>query len=82
MRKINTFLLILPFVIFLLLIICSIKTSILFCSIYSLGMYVHISITTLCNAFIGKEVNTQGDMFWKMFFLIVFALSFTIFFSI
>ena len=60
----------------------SFKTCLLFYSLFSLGMYIHISITTLCNAFIGREVNVSGDVFWKMLFLIIFCLTMALFLNI
>lgn len=54
----------------------------LFTAIYSLGMYIHITATTLSNSFIGREINVNGDTFWKMVFLIVSSFSFAVFFWI
>ena len=60
----------------------SFKICLLFYGLFSLGMYIHISITTLCNAFIGREVNVSGDVFWKMLFLIIFCLTMALFLAI
>lgn len=82
-KILNKVLLIVP----LLIALCiwymfSFKICLLFYGLFSLGMYIHISITTLCNAFIGREVNVSGDVFWKMLFLIIFCLTMTLFLAI
>ena len=82
-RFLNKFLLIVPLLIALSLwYVFSFKTCILFYGLFSLGMYIHISITTLCNAFIGQEINVKGDVFWKMLFLIIFCLTMALFLAI
>lgn len=55
------------------------KSFLLFYGLYSLGMYIHITITTLTNAFIGRDINMKGDVFWKMTFLIIFCLTISLF---
>lgn len=76
----NKVLLIVPLLIALCLwCIFSFKICLLFYSLFSLGMYIHISITTLSNAFIGREVNVSGDVFWKMLFLLIFCLTMALF---
>ena len=81
MHKIlNKVLLVLPLIISVILwYTFSFKTGLLFYGLFSLGMYIHISITTLCNAFIGREINVSGDVFWKMLFLIIFCLTIALF---
>jgi len=70
-----------PAIIFLILWLCvSIKVGVLFYGLYSIGMYIHITITTLTNAFVGRELNSHGDLFWKMAFLIIGCLCLTLFF--
>ena len=79
----NKVLLIVPLLIALCLwCIFSFKICLLFYSLFSLGMYIHISITTLSNAFIGREVNVNGDVFWKMLFLLIFCLTMALFLAI
>ena len=79
-KFLNKVLLIVPLLIALCLwYVFSFKACILFYGLFSLGMYIHISITTLCNAFIGQEINVKGDVFWKMLFLIIFCLTMTLF---
>lgn len=76
-------LLVLPMITSVILwITFSVKAFLLFIALYSFGMFTHITITTWSNAFIGREVNVQGDIFWKMFFLFIGCLTLTIFFSI
>lgn len=82
-KFLNNILIVVPVCIALVLWIAfSFKTCLLFYGLFSLGMYIHISITTLCNAFIGREVNVSGDVFWKMLFLIIFCLTTALFLSI
>lgn len=56
------------------------KCGLLFYGLYSLGMYLHITITTLSNALIGRDINISGDLFWKAIFLISFCLCLSLFF--
>lgn len=58
----------------------SLKWCLLFYGMYSFGMYFHITITTLSNAFIGRDINMSGDLFWKIVFLILGCLCLTLFF--
>lgn len=79
----NKVLLIVPlFIALCLWYMFSFKIFLLFYGLFSLGMYIHISITTLSNAFIGREVNVSGDVFWKMLFLLIFCLTMALFLAI
>lgn len=60
-------------------IFVSFKAFLLFYGLFSLGMYLHITVTTLTNAFVGREINVKGDIFWKMLFLVIFCLTITLF---
>ena len=74
-KFLNNVLFAVPFCIALLLWwIVSLKCSLLFYGLYSLGMYLHITVTTLSNAFIGREINSKGDLFWKIVFVILASL--------
>ena len=76
----NNILIVVPVCIALVLWIAfSFKCCLIFYGLYSLGMYLHITVTTLSNAFIGREVNVSGDVFWKMLFLIIFCLTMALF---
>ena len=80
-KFLNNVLFVVPFCIALLLWwLVSLKGGLLFYGLYSLGMYFHITITTLSNAFVGREINEKGDLFWKIVFLISFCLCLTLFF--
>ena len=82
-KFLNKVLLIVPLLIALSLwYMFSFKICLLFYGLFSLGMYIHISITTLCNAFIGREVNVSGDVFGTMLFLIIFCLTMALFLAI
>ena len=72
---------VIPFCIALILwFAISMKCALLFYGLYSFGMYIHITLTTLSNALIGREFNVSGDLFWKCVFLISFCLCLTLFF--
>ena len=64
--------------------ISCIDTKILLLStgIFSLLMYFNISFTTLANAFIGRDINPNYDIFWKMLFIITTSLTLGIYFNI
>ena len=80
-KFLNQVLLVVPvFIAILLWCFVSFKCCLLFYGIFSLGMYIHITITTLSNVFIGREVNMVGDVFWKISFLIISCLCLSIFY--
>ena len=82
-KFLNKVLLIVPLLIALSLwYMFSFKICLLFYGLFSLGMYIKILIMTLGNAFIGREVNVSGDVFWKMLFLIIFCLTMALFLAI
>ena len=58
----------------------SLKCGLLFYGIFSMGMYLHITVTTMSNAFMGRDINVDGDLFWKTCFLIISCLCLSIFF--
>lgn len=79
----SVLMLLLPTVVTVLLgVLFSLKSAFVFLGLHSLGMFVHINVTSFTNAFIGREVNTKGDVFWKMFFLFIFTISFTLVYSL
>lgn len=61
--------------------IFALKAGFLFYALFNIGMYTHISITGLSNAFIGR-LDSGPDLFWKMIFMITGILSLTIYFSL
>ncbi len=78
---INNFLTIFPIVIALILWwAISFKALLLFYGLFNVGMYIHLTVTTLSNSFIGRDINAKGDVFWKMLFLTISTLCMTIFF--
>ena len=60
--------------------IVSFKWGILFFGLYSFGIYTHITITTLSNALVGREINVTDDLFWKIVFLLMGCLCLSVFF--
>ena len=79
----NKFILSFPLAIFFILwFAISFKCGILFYGIFSLGMYVHLTVTTLGNAFIGREFSEVGDVFWKLVFLTLSCICLAIFFCV
>ena len=74
-KFLNNILIVVPVCIALVLWIAfSFKCCLIFYGLYSLGMYLHITVTTLSNAFIGREINSKGDLFWKIVFVILASL--------
>lgn len=62
----------------------SFKTSVFFFMLYSLMMFLHISLTTIANSFMGgrSDFNGKGDLFWKMYFLLGTCVGATLYFVI
>jgi hypothetical protein len=82
-KFLNNVLLILPICVAIVLwFVMGVKCSLLFYGMFSIGMYIHISITTLSNAFIGRTINASGDLFWKLLFLLFGCLFLSLFFLI
>lgn len=71
---------------FIILVVLTItlgfKCALLMFSIISVLMYSHISITTLSNAFMGRNIDADTDAFWKLFFILCSSIGFAIFFAI
>ena len=75
--------LLLPLLISIILwITISIKSGLLFYGLFTLGMYIHLTLTTLSNAFIGREIDVKGDTFWKIILLTLSCITLTLFFTI
>lgn len=66
----------------LLWIFVNFKCVILTIGIFSLLFYINISTTTIANAFIGRSINVNYDIFWKVLFILISSISFGIFFNI
>ena len=60
----------------------SLKIGLLFYGLFSIGMYIHITMTTLAVVLAGRKINSDGDVFWKMLFLILSCLCFALFYAI
>lgn len=60
----------------------SFKTSLLFIGSFTLMMFINISFTSLCNALVGKEVPSEGDAFWKILFMFITCVCYSLFFTI
>ena len=58
----------------------SFKYGMLFVSLFSICIYIHITLTTLTNALTGGEVYNVGSSFWKLLFIFIFCISTTLFF--
>ena len=56
------------------------QALILVISIFSLLMFITLTVTTLGNAFIGREIRMNYDIFWKLLFMMISSLGFGIFF--
>jgi hypothetical protein len=81
MKKfLNNLLFVVPFFMALLLwLTIGLKCALLFYGGYSVGMFFHITVTTLSNALIGQDINVNGDLFWKGIFLILSCLCLSLF---
>ena len=62
--------------------IVGLKCLLLTIGIFSLLFYINIVTTTLGNAFIGRDIDMNYDIFWKILFIIISSLSFGIYFSL
>lgn len=58
------------------------KSVLLTIGILTLLSYINTAITTLGNAFIGRDINMSYDIFWKMLFIFTTSLCFGIYFNI
>ena len=81
MKHINKIFYIVSLVILIVMGIISCKTFILFVSITSLLMYLHLTVTTLSNALVARDFDSKGDLFWKLLFMTISAIGFSIYFT-
>lgn len=81
MKHIDGFFYLISLIILGLMASISYKTFVLYVSIASLFMYIHITVTTLSNALIARDINSKGDLFWKLLFMTVSTIGFSIFFT-
>lgn len=82
MRHINKIFYTISLAILIVMVIISYKAFILFVSITSLMMYLHLTITTLSNALVARDFDSKGDLFWKLLFMTISAIGFSIYFTI
>lgn len=66
----------------LIWIIVGFKASLLTGSIFCILMYLNTTLTTLGNAMIGRDVDVNYDIFWKIFFIILSSIGFGVYFNI
>lgn len=62
-------------------ILSNIRTLLLTIGIFSLLFYLNIALTTLGNAFIGRNINPNYDIFWKILFMLIASILFGIYFN-
>lgn len=74
--------LIAPLLLSLIILIFSLKGCLLFYGLFNLGLYIHITITTLSNALLGKGISAKVDILWKLVFLFITCFCLTLFFII
>lgn len=60
----------------------SFKAALLAMSLFSLLMWLNVTFTTLGKAFIGRDVDVNYDVFWKILFIILASAGFGIYFNI
>ena len=82
MRHINKIFYTISLAILIVMGIISYKGFTLFVSITSLLMYLHLTITTLSNALVARDFDSKGDLFWKLLFMTISAIGFSIYFTI
>ena len=82
MRHINKIFYTISLAILIVMCIISYKAFILFVSITSLLMYLHLTVTTLSNALVARDFDSKGDLFWKLLFMTISAIGFSIYFTI
>ena len=66
----------------LIWIIVDFKAALLTGSIFCILMYLNTTLTTLGNAMIGRDVDVNYDIFWKIFFIILSSIGFGVYFNI
>ena len=81
MRHINKIFYTISLAILIVMGIISYKAFILFVSITSLLMYLHLTITTLSNALVARDFDSKGDLFWKLLFMTISAIGFSVYFT-
>ena len=69
-------------IIILIWVFIGFKSVLLTIGILTLLSYINTAITTLGNAFIGRDININYDIFWKMLFIFISSLCFGIYFNI
>lgn len=60
----------------------SFKAALFSMSLFCLLMWLNITLTTLGNALIGRDVDVNYDIFWKILFIILASAGFGIYFNI
>ena len=58
------------------------KAALLSASLFCLLMWLNVTLTTLGNAMIGRDVDVNYDIFWKILFIILASTGFGIYFNI
>lgn len=53
----------------LMLILTSVKCTVISNGILFLLMYVNLVVNSVTNVSLGREIDVEGDRFWKMFFI-------------
>lgn len=69
-------------IISLIWIFIGFKSVLLTIGILTLLSYINTAITTLGNALIGRDIDMNYDIFWKILFIILSSVSFGIYFNI
>lgn len=62
----------------LLWCLCSFKTMLMFIGTFSLLMFINIIVTALCNALIGRELPIENDIYWRIFFIFITCICYSI----
>lgn len=60
----------------------SFKAALFAFSSFCLLMWVNVTLTTLANAFIGRDIDVEYDIFWKILFILLSSVGFGVYFNI
>lgn len=58
------------------------KAGLMFYTIHSIGMYLHLTFISTTNVFLGNKINAENDAFWKLFYLTLSSICLTILLSV
>lgn len=66
----------------LLWVIIGFKAALFALSSFCMLMWINTTLTTLGNAMIGRDIDVNYDIFWKILFIILASTGFGVYFNI